>query len=111
MKGGLGADIFQFLNLADSKKNHLKSDVILDFRHAQNDKIDLSAIDANSNFVGDQAFKFIGSQGFHDKARELHFTKDGNSIFVEGDVNGDGNADFAIKVADISSIAKIDFIL
>ena len=111
LKGGLGADFFQFVTLLDSKKSHAKSDVIQDFKHKENDKIDLSSIDANSKVAENQTFKFIGGQDFHHKARELHYVKDDGGIYIEGDVNGDAKADFAIFVDNLSSIAKVDFIL
>ena len=111
LKGGLGADVFQFLSVKDTSANHARSDVIQDFSHKQHDKIDLSAIDANTKKAGDQAFKFIGAQDFHHKAGELHYVAGTGNIFVEGDVNGDGRADFAIQVNKVASLGKSDFIL
>ena len=59
--------------------------------------------------VGNQAFTFIGTQAFHNVKGELHFP----SAYgvVQGDTNGDGVADFAIKVAGISSLVAADFVL
>ncbi len=64
--GGFGADIltgdggndtFQYLSVIDSRGSQL--DIITDF-DSGNDKIDLLAIDANTNQTGDQAFSFVG---------------------------------------------------
>src|SRR5262245_53290536 len=92
LTGGAGADTFVFWQIADSTPADY--DIITDFSSAQGDKIDLSEIDANSLVAGYQAFTFIGSQSFHGVAGELRV--DGE--FVSGDVNGDGNKDFHIKV-------------
>jgi serralysin len=71
------------------------------------DRMDLRLIDANGNAVGDQAFLFIGSSAFHGKAGELNF----RSGIVSGDVNGDGLADFQIKVMNLSALSGSDFLL
>lgn len=58
------------------------------------DKIDLSAIDANSNLAGNQAFTFINNNYFSYHAGELAFQ--GGEII--GDINGDAMPDFSISV-------------
>jgi Ca2+-binding RTX toxin-like protein len=109
LSGGAGADRFVFLNVTDSPTG--SGDVIMDFSHAQSDKIDLSGIDANSTLAGDQAFTFIGAVGFHGIAGELNYSVTQTGITVTGDVNGDGVADFAINLTGLTSIASADFIL
>jgi len=39
-----------------------------------------------------------------------YFQENGNTI-VEGDVNGDGSADFQIEISGITSLQASDFIL
>jgi len=110
LSGGGGADrfIFKALSEAPSGSPH---DVITDFHHAEADKIDLAAIDANTSASGNQTFTFVGSQAFHHVAGELHYASGGGGVIVSGDVNGDGVADFSIDASGVSSLAAGDFIL
>ena len=70
-------------------------------------EFDLSGIDANVGTAGDQAFTWSGVTPFYGVAGQLHFA---NGV-VEGDVNGDRVADFAIQVTDLTLPASSDFIL
>ena len=108
--GGTGADTFKFSGLTDSKANAY--DVIMDFSHAEGDKLAVSAIDANTKVSGDQAFSFIGSAAFSHTAGELHAyqSADGHT-WVEGDVNGDGVADFAFQLHTATALTAADFVL
>jgi len=101
--GGADADTFDFANLKEiGKANH---DVIHDFSEAQNDLIDLSLIDAKTNKVGNQAFHFIGDDAFSGKAGELRYA----NHLLQGDVNGDGKADFNIGVLNVAHLHGFDF--
>ncbi|MGO1081383.1 calcium-binding protein, partial [Inquilinus sp. CA228] len=57
MTGLGGADRFVFSATAHSAVG-ANADRITDFSHAQGDRIDLAAIDANAGAAGDQAFSF-----------------------------------------------------
>ena len=105
LTGGSGADRFVF-KAADLAS----SDEITDFSHAQGDKIDLSAIDANINASNNQAFTFIGTAGFTHVAGQLHYSGSG-PLTLSGDLNGDGIADFTIKVDTSIGLVAGDFIL
>jgi Ca2+-binding RTX toxin-like protein len=109
LTGGLGADRFVFLNLNDSKAGQANRDVINDFQHGS-DLMDLYSVDANSRAAGNQMFKFIGTQAFHKVAGELHYQDLGATCLVQGDVNGDGKADFEILVR-ASTLSAGDFVL
>lgn len=115
LTGGLGADRFKYNTKTDTKKGAFH-DVILDFSGAagEHDTIDLSTIDAKKGH-GNQAFKFIGAKKFHHKMGELHIVKHGTYVTVEGDVDGNGKADFQIDVHNLTDTLSIlsrgDFIL
>ena len=116
LTGGVGRDVFDYNAKQDSGKTVSSRDVITDFLHGQ-DKIDLKDIDANLKKTGDQAFKFIGQSAFHHTVGELHFAKFDNPgklhdyTLVEGDINGDGHADFQIELKGLIALSKADFVL
>ena len=106
LTGGAAADKFVF-----SASDFGSIDQITDFSHAALDKIDLSAIDANSVTAGDQAFSFLGTGAFTGVKGQLHYTISSGAMLVTGDVNGDGIADFTIKVDGIGGLVAADFVL
>jgi Ca2+-binding RTX toxin-like protein len=106
LTGNGGADIFDFNAISESRPGSANRDQILDFDRGEGDEIDLSGIDANTKKSGDQAFKFIGNDKFSETPGELRFKSD----LLQGDVNGDGKADFEIRVIG-SNPVKADFIL
>jgi len=103
LRGGGGNDFFDF-NSTDDSVRGTNRDQIRDFKRG--DKIDLAGIDANINADGNQKFKFIGDNVFSKKAGELRFKND----ILQGDVNGDGKADFEILV-NVNNLVKGDFVL
>ncbi|MFL6863727.1 MAG: M10 family metallopeptidase C-terminal domain-containing protein, partial [Allosphingosinicella sp.] len=93
--GGGGNDTFRYQNVTESDLN--EQDGIQDFNLG--DKLDLIHIDADTSQTGDQAFTFIGSASFTSHAGELRAFDTGGGIWeVQGDVNGDGVADFQVAV-------------
>ena len=62
LTGGPGIDTFAYLGLSDFSKVY-GAEWITDWSHE--DKIDLSAIDANAMMAGNQAFKFAGYSFAH----------------------------------------------
>jgi Ca2+-binding RTX toxin-like protein len=130
LTGDTGRDVFAFTSILDSAGHQTGlvngqfslaagrglRDVILDFTHGQ-DRIDLSAIDANTGLSGNQKFAWRG---------ELHFTNSpgqlierlynrpgttGDRTIVYGDVTGDGKADFQIELVGLKHLAAPDFVL
>jgi Ca2+-binding RTX toxin-like protein len=112
LTGGAGADTFVYTTIGDSPVGgSTTSDAITDFSHAQGDKIDLHGIDANTGVAGDQAFSFIGAAGFTHHAGELRAVSAGGVTSVYGDVNGDGTADFQIRLSGTITLVAGDFVL
>lgn len=115
MVGGGGADLFVFRSTTHSTTS--QSDLILGFRAAQGDKIDLSLIDASRLVGGNQAFTFIGNAAFTagvaGQARTGADSLEG-AVRLLLDTNGDQIADAAI-IVDVSlsggALSASDFIL
>jgi len=108
--GGGGADSFRYQSTSESAV--AARDQLLDFTPGT-DKIDLERIDARSNSAGDQAFTWIGASAFGKSAGELRAYQSGANWIVEGDVNGDGLADFAIVLTlqGATPLGAGDFVL
>ena len=115
LQGDLGADRFVFTSLQDLSGTGI--DTIIDFSgrraggaRGQSDKIDLSAIDANVNAAGNQAFKlgheFTGRAGqaysSYDQAHDV------TNVYL--DVNGDQVADAIIHLSGNVTLTGSDFI-
>ena len=109
--GGAGADTFVFLSAKDSTVAAAGRDTIFDFSQKESDRINLKVIDADTTLANDQAFTFIGSKAFSKDAGELRYLKTGGDTYIQGDVNGDGKADFMIMVDASINFTKADFIL
>jgi Ca2+-binding RTX toxin-like protein len=110
--GGADRDVFDFNSIKESKVGSNR-DVIQDFKHGNSvtgDDIDLRDIDAKSGVSGNNSFKFIGKQDFHGAKGELRYKDLGDKCLVQGDVNGDGNAEFEILVK-AGSLSAGDFLL
>ena len=117
LTGGQGADTFVFESLTDSGPRASLRDTITDFRPADEDRIDLSAIDARLGNAVNNAFSFLSKEGaaFTNKAGQLRFdqtTEDSVRItLIEGDVDGDGKADFQIELTGRINLVASDFVL
>lgn len=107
--GNAGQDVFRYVAPGDTPTG-AGMDGIYDFKHAELDRIDLSAIDAVSGGT-DNAFTFIGASAFTGVAGQLHYVAAGTNIRVDGDIDGDKVADFSILVRDTTTLSASDFIL
>lgn len=92
LTGGDGADRFVFTDVTDSAPG--SGDLITDFQAI--DTIDLSAIDANRNLAGNQAFLFVGEVKFSGLAGQLRLDWRADGLHLLGDVDGDRIADLDI---------------
>ncbi len=110
LTGGAGADRFIYAALTDSTVKSGGQDVIVDFSHIEGDRIDLSALDADSGDAADSAFHLVAADFTH-HAGELIQTAQAGGYLVRGDVNGDGATDFAVFVQTASALTAADFIL
>lgn len=107
--GGAGADLFVFVSLSDSTRQ--ARDYIDDFTRADGDRIDLSALDADSGQRGAQDFSYIGKQDFSGDAGELRWVRTAHATYVQADVDGDGAADLVIVIGKSIDLSQTDFIL
>ncbi|MGV8854179.1 MAG: M10 family metallopeptidase C-terminal domain-containing protein [Devosia sp.] len=114
LTGGAGNDIFVFKSVSDMGTRTSTRDVITDFTQGQ-DKIDLSALDANSHASGNQTFSFLtgNDQSFSHTDGELAWRIDAahNQTIIQGDINGDGVHDFEIQLTGQIHLTAADFIL
>ncbi|WP_198672076.1 calcium-binding protein [Pseudogemmobacter bohemicus] len=106
--GGAGADVFVWRNAAESAVGTGR-DQIGDF--AAGDLIDLSAMDADSLTEGNQAFTFIGHANFSGVAGQLNLWGNGSVTILQGDLDGDRQADFQIMVSGVATLSETDFLL
>jgi Ca2+-binding RTX toxin-like protein len=117
LTGGGGADHFTLAAYYESGLTDTSRDLILDFNRSQGDRIDLLAVDADTLTLGDQKFRFIGTDAFGEAARELRYEtfdlagSKHDYTLVSGDINGDGNADFVIELAGLFALRGTDFVL
>lgn len=108
LTGGGGNDVFLF-GEGDTTAGPQGADRITDF--SPGDTIDLSAIDADANTPGDQAFTLIGTAGFSDAAGELRIRSNGANTFITADTDGDAQADLTIVLKGDVDPADISFVL
>ena len=106
--GSDGPDNFIYTSLGDSTVALGGRDLIFDFNSKEGDHIDLRGIDAVEGGA-DDAFKFVAN--FTGVAGQLRVVQNLGHHTVEGDVNGDMLADFAIDVVSPRPLTTWDFIL
>jgi Ca2+-binding RTX toxin-like protein len=114
LSGGVGADRFDFNSVAEIGLGGAR-DQVTDFTH-NSDKLDLSTIDAKVATQTNDAFSYIGSAAFTGTAGQLRaqiiHDASGDYTVVQGDVNGDGVADFEIQLTSFTgTLSASDFIL
>lgn len=108
LTGGTGADHFVLVLLSDTGILASTRDIITDFQ-SRVDRFDLSALDANSALAGNQAFTFIGGAAFGNQAGQLRHSA--TTGLMEGDLNGDSLADFAVEFQNLTALVAADLIL
>ncbi|MFI3155097.1 MAG: hypothetical protein QX199_02960 [Methylococcaceae bacterium] len=110
LTGGAGKDWFLFNSVLDSAIDTLR-DVITDF--VKGDKINLSAIDANTSVKGNNAFVSLNLGDFanptFNKTNALYFDKVDHILFGNNDT--DPSADFSILLTGVTTLSTADFML
>jgi Ca2+-binding RTX toxin-like protein len=105
MDGGGGNDIFVFGSTGDANGDTIKG-------FLPGDKIDLSAIDANTGASGTQSFVLFAGNVFTSAGQVIvtHEVREGaEHTIVAGNANGDATADFKIDVAGNHAVTTADF--
>lgn len=100
LNGGAGGDSYIFAT-GDSGATFATADRIQGFSSAQGDKIDLVSIGASN---------FIGSAAFSNSAGEFRAQLINGNTYVQADLDGDGAADFMIRVDGNVPLSVNDFI-
>ncbi|MDQ0462926.1 Ca2+-binding RTX toxin-like protein [Caulobacter ginsengisoli] len=95
--GGAGADSFVVTQASIHTSGAVEVDTVNDLVAGQGDRLDLSAIDADSLTAGDQAFHLVS--GFTRHAAEMTLTFAAGSTVLALDVDGDGRADYRMIIA------------
>lgn len=107
------ADVVKYISISDSTFDG-GMDEIFNFQNIAaggNDKIDLSAIDANPSLAGNQAFQFVGSANFSLPGGEVRITTVGGNTVIMVDNDGDATAEMVILIHDTTGLTAGDFIL
>jgi Ca2+-binding RTX toxin-like protein len=107
MNGGAGNDTYRFMTAAAAD-----GDTILGF--APGDRVDLSSIDANTGTAANDAFTLITGAEFTaagQLAVSFESRADGDFTVIQGNVNGDLDADFTIEVEGHHQISNANVIV
>ncbi|MCE3290458.1 MAG: repeat protein [Caulobacter sp.] len=106
LRGGSGGDVFV---VAHAFAATLETDIVYDFVRAHGDRLDLSGVDANTLVDGDQAFTLAANFTRH--AGEMTLLLAGTQTLLRLDVNGDGRADYQMKINGNVTGASGDWVL
>jgi Ca2+-binding RTX toxin-like protein len=113
LTGGLSTDRFIFLSINDSGLSNTNRDTITDFSAIEGDRIDISAIDANTSTAINDAFTSL-QQGssFSDSfinSASLYFDQSTKILYANND--SDAQADFSIQLTGLVSASLGYFVL
>lgn len=111
LMGGSGSDLFMFDDGDFGGTTSSAADQIIDFSRAERDRLDLRAVDANGGVSGDQAFSFVGTSAFSGTAGELRYEQISGITVVQGDLDGNGAADFWIRLDGLHALTAGDVLL
>lgn len=112
LKGGAGAD--RFILVADGEDGAVDAavDTILDFDAGEGDLIVLRRLDGDATSDERDPFAYLGEADFTGSGeREVRWQAKGEDLLVLGDLDGDGNADFTLRLANLDSLDRHAFLL
>jgi Ca2+-binding RTX toxin-like protein len=109
MFGGSGADRFVF-STAGQSPSMATADTIDDFTVVNQDRIDVSGIDANDAAAGDQAFSWLGASLVGGANAAWYNVQEGDT-FVFASTNGDANPELAIRLTGLVPLTLAEFVL
>ncbi len=112
MTGGEGAVIDRFIYFTpdDTGVGAGQRDVITDFRPGE-DRIEISRFDADLTQPRNQAFSLIHTSQFSGAGAELRYHHSAGDTIVQGDMDGDRQADFEIQLTGVMHLSATDFLL
>jgi Ca2+-binding RTX toxin-like protein len=117
LQGDQGADIFKYSSVEESSGAVVNGvqqiDDITDFTQGQ-DKIDLSAIDANGTLTGNQAFTFLDNPASHTGAWTgfVWTVNDGNGhTIILASTDADADPEMQIYLPQVIQLHASDFVL
>jgi Ca2+-binding RTX toxin-like protein len=108
LSGGAGSDLFRFSDVFESSADATR-DRVTDFSEGQGDRLDLSAIDANTDLDGDQAFILVGTQSTFEGDATGQLRLAGSILY--GSTDADTDAEFSIAVTGVTTLTEADLIL
>jgi Ca2+-binding RTX toxin-like protein len=109
LEGRGGADRFAYDGTHESRP--AAADRILDFSHKQGDRVDLAAVDANDQVLGNQAFTFIGQNPFTGAGQVRFFQQDGDTVVEANTSDATVGAELRIEVDPLVAFQATDFVL
>ena len=109
--GGAGADTFLFRSNDFAGMSSGTADRIHDFSQAEGDRIDLGEVDFNTHVEGFQTYSFVGAAAFSHTAGELRYQQISGNTYVMADTDGDGSADFWIRLDGLHALGSGDFMI
>ncbi|WP_408637188.1 M10 family metallopeptidase C-terminal domain-containing protein [Novosphingobium nitrogenifigens] len=120
LTGGAGADTFLFDKGETGGLTPTSCVEITDFNPAQGDIISLAPMTAYDPYAGASVptqigtaltLTFIGSAAFSHTTGEVRYEVDSGYTLIEGDTNGDGQADFMIRLDGVTTFAASELVL
>jgi hypothetical protein len=96
--------------VADSRPGATTRDVVTDFDHLVDD-LDLAGIDADTGVAGDQAFRFVGTEGLGTTPGAVGYYTSGGNTIVRASNDTDSTAELEIQLTGLKTLTVDDFYL